>query len=129
MASSEREEEKRYPNFWKIGELDTEDDVCGYLYGPGHFLTDFCFNGQVYEAEMGLETSVNNADTRSIVKPDRIVISFQPITSSYYQYQRSIIQPSGLEHAFADPLPLSGNVTGGYGVLGAVNTTVVTIEF
>ena len=117
-------------NFWRLGQAFAERDPCYYYYGAAIYLTDACFTASAQTLYLGLETVFSNPDDfREILKPKRIELRLETLTADYYEHLRSLSQPTGFEHAFIDPSPLHGNVTGGYGVLGAVNTTVVTIEF
>ena len=103
--------------FWLLNGTINNPERCGFLpisYASFSF-SDICIENQTFEIQIGIE--IQGWDSTGIsISFDKIKVHIQQISEDYYEYNKSLIQPEGLENAFAEGTSLYSNITGGYGI-------------
>jgi hypothetical protein len=103
-------------------------DVRGGCVDPEDFRCLFahtCLQGEIPKLRLGLTTGLDNRG--DAVRAEYLTAELRSLDEDLYQYLSSIGQPYGLEQAFAEPGSLYSNLSGGYGLLGAMNVSYDTL--
>jgi len=99
------------------GCVDPEDFRCLFAHT--------CLQGETPKLRLGLTTGLDNRG--DAVRTEYLAAELRSLDEDLYQYLSSIGQPYGLEQAFAEPGSLYSNLSGGYGLLGAMNVSYDTL--
>lgn len=114
--------------FWLVNGTINNPERCGFLptsYSSFSF-SDICVENQEFEIQIGIETQgIDSAGFPVFL--DKIKVHIQQVSAAYYEYNKSIIQPEGLENAFAEGTSLFTNITGGYGIWATSHTKTIII--
>lgn len=99
------------------GCIDPEDVRCVFGFS--------CLEATPADLRLGLSTGFDNRGNG--IRAEYLAVEVQSVEEGLFQYLRSIGQPIGLEQAFAEPGNLYSNLSGGYGLLGAMNVSYDTL--
>lgn len=99
------------------GCIDPEDVRCVFAFS--------CLESTPAELRLGLTTGLDNRGNG--IRAEYLAVEVQSLEEGLLQYLESIGQPIGLEQAFAEPGNLYSNLSGGYGLLGAMNVSYDTL--
>ncbi len=102
-------------NYGFLTNLDEIATSCDFV---GNFLSDKCFN----QTDFTLEYFSEYLDQKEIT------FELASVSQSYFEYQKSLPQPSNIETAFIEPNYRYSNIQNGYGVFVAKNATLKTYK-
>lgn len=111
--------EKLHILTWPLDAADDTDNPCRH-FETGHWLLpDACFNAGRTRVRLGAE--IMGGTVSKPVPVRRLEVEVLAVSPDYYRYLAQRTRPSSAEQIFFDPMPIFTNVSGGYGVVGAVN--------